>query len=191
MCKLPFSREGPASERSHHLSASQLSSHPDGSPQVFLEGHSEAAISSSDFISGLLANIVVWDFFFLVSFFFFFPPCCFRWWQVLMSTSNYPIFLSPAPAPGPLLTHRVTLVVILSRGTKTVWAWMNKFLPSLLEVVPRDHFFRQRDFPLCRTNSAIHRKNMLMEASFMPESVCVCLRLSSNDSAAPATGCSS
>lgn len=72
MCKLPFSREGPASERSHHLSASQLSSHPDGSPQVFLEGHSEAAISSSDFISGLLANIVVGDFFFLCPFFFFF-----------------------------------------------------------------------------------------------------------------------
>lgn len=107
-----------------------------------------------------------------------------------MSTSNYPIFLSPAPAPRPLLTHRVTLLVILSRGTKTVWAWMNKFLPSLLEVVPRDHFFRQRDFPLWRTNSAIHRKNMLMEASFMPESLCVCIRLSSDDSAAPATGCS-
>lgn len=62
MCKLPSSREDQAPERSHHLCSSRLSSHPDGSPQVFLEGHSKAAISSSDFISCLLANIV--DFFF-------------------------------------------------------------------------------------------------------------------------------
>lgn len=74
MCKLPSSREGPASERSHHLSGPQLSSRPDGSPQVFLEGHSEAAISSSDFISCLLANIVVWGFFSVFFFFFFFLP---------------------------------------------------------------------------------------------------------------------
>lgn len=74
MCKLPSSGEDPASERSRRLlSGSQLSSRPAGSPQVFLEGHSEAAISSSDFISCLLANIVG------LVVFFFFPPCCFRW----------------------------------------------------------------------------------------------------------------
>lgn len=107
-----------------------------------------------------------------------------------MSTSNYPIFLSPVPEPGPLLTHGVTLVVTLSRGTKTAWALEDKFLSSLLELIPRDHFFRQREFPLCRTNSVTRRKYMLMPGSIMPEYLCVCISLSSSDSTAPATGCS-
>lgn len=59
-------------------------SHPAWSPQVFLEGHSKAVISSSDFIFCLLANIVISPL----------TPRCFRWWQVFMSTSNYPIFLA-------------------------------------------------------------------------------------------------
>lgn len=93
------------------------------------------------------SNFIVWFYLLPFSKYCYFkpPPCCFRWWQVLMSTSNYSIFLSPVPEPGPLLTHGVTLLSFSAEGPRPCEPGRINFL-LLFRGGPSRPFFQAEGF---------------------------------------------